>query len=102
YLLPSSISSLSLHDALPISYIYSFKTVWDHGFLGRCEIGDHTGNDILLCMSALLPGQYKNQLEIRNQPSDHYCHRRNRRYLCGADRKSTRLNSSHVSISYAV
>src|SRR5699024_11977391 len=23
-------------------------------------------------------------------------------YVCGADRKSTRLNSSHVSISYAV
>src|SRR5690349_24048192 len=39
----------------------------------------------------------------RDQPGDHH-HRRRARDLCGAgrDRKSTRLNSSHVEISYAV
>src|SRR5207253_10744100 len=38
----------------------------------------------------------------RRSPDDRRSHRGDRRGHHGADRKSTRLNSSHVAISYAV
>src|SRR5439155_22489934 len=70
---PTEIYTLSLHDALPISCT--------HGCYGR--VGARPGH---------------------GPPDEHVSRgvlRRCRQLYC-SDRKSTRLNSSHVAISYAV
>src|SRR5699024_12449412 len=73
-------STLSLHDALPISKLPDIFKVTE-------------GNDVYIAVLAA---------------DEHrvICNHRSRRRLqmtrCSSDRKSTRLNSSHVSISYAV
>src|SRR5207249_9895746 len=85
---PPQIYPLSLHDALPISGVYRW-------FQGTSMAAPHVSGAVallesvgvtnpaaverLLAASARAPGAYGEQ-----------------------DRKSTRLNSSHVSISYAV
>src|SRR5690606_41709549 len=92
-LLPSSlhdtsttdIYTLSLHDALPISA---------------------GGRDVLAALSHCYRGRHNRPCEHRaarlctascgNPPVDRAAHANH------ADRKSTRLNSSHVKISYAV
>src|SRR5690349_25152421 len=68
----TEIYTLSLHDALPIS-------AGHHGVDGRAHHGRAVRRYHLLGAQALLP-----------------------RDAAGRDRKSTRLNSSHVEISYAV
>src|SRR5438874_5641500 len=69
---PTEIYILSLHDALPIS-LAGFRGHRERG-LGRLE----TGVEV--------------DFVVDVEP----------RYVRGKDRKSTRLNSSHVEISYAV
>src|SRR5207245_10444109 len=98
----TSLFTLSLHDALPIS------ERWRHRCVGRAE-------------------SWLSQLHVHLQPSAGYTaawrrpdrdglpygsrHRplllveplsRPEEEVCDGDRKSTRLNSSHGSISYAV
>src|SRR5205085_11918152 len=76
------IYTLSLHDALPISFAYREQS-HSRNQLRRvnCRIRrQHSCDDPALA------------------PADH----RNAGVLCGRDRKSTRLNSSHSQISYAV
>src|SRR5690349_24321955 len=68
----SRIYTLSLHDALPISCAFMPPTMRKRNALGR--------NDGL---------HRRSPVAWLGQP-------------VGADRKSTRLNSSHVEISYAV
>src|SRR5699024_11990054 len=93
YLLPSSpLVALSLHDALPIF----FRSA---AFENRREKSGDTG------ISG--PGTGKNSFRdittLENLPAAPQC---GIHLQIGAerfqDRKSTRLNSSHVSISYAV
>src|SRR5699024_12422806 len=70
------ISTLSLHDALPIcNFFFNFRT---------------NDNDFGIFFSCIL-------LNLLNMFK-----RFNNMQLKKIDRKSTRLNSSHVSISYAV
>src|SRR3712207_8947354 len=71
----TEIYTLSLHDALPIS---SASAAYRSS--GRCSTGSE--HDLL-------------------QPVAHPAQRRRRRHAL-VDRKSTRLNSSHANISYAV
>src|SRR5438445_5232053 len=74
---PTEIYTLSLHDALPIS---------DAGDLPRCR------------RPRSLPRE-------ADQEHDRRSGRQRRRSCCWSasrDRKSTRLNSSHANISYAV
>src|SRR5690625_5886165 len=68
----ASIYTLSLHDALPIS-------VWDNA-------GKDSGSGITFTTDA----EYNTDIAFLPKIS------------FGLDRKSTRLNSSHVAISYAV
>src|SRR5690349_24800337 len=68
------IYTLSLHDALPISFHVPRSAAWLHAGTPRAA-------------RAVPGGQVAG---------------RSRQHLDAADRKSTRLNSSHVEISYAV
>src|SRR5439155_26863589 len=86
----SNFSTLSLHDALPISLTFDcveynrFRTVI------IIEIAyDHLAS--VLVFLAPFPACLSGDVSIDN-----------RRVLILKDRKSTRLNSSHVAISYAV
>src|SRR3712207_8482480 len=78
----TEIYTLSLHDALPISA--------DRGAEGRVRAGDHPPHDGPRAAGHLLP-----RLPPRRAPDGDHVRR-------GRDRKSTRLNSSHANISYAV
>src|SRR5690606_40870532 len=71
---PTQTSTLSLHDALPIS---SLDERGDRA-LNACERGEGI---------ALRPPNHRHRGELE---------------IARRDRKSTRLNSSHVKISYAV
>src|SRR5699024_12360960 len=72
---PTALSPLSLHDALPI-----------------CPATDHRSPP------ALRPARYP----YSSRPPPHFSGLLPMPICCWRDRKSTRLNSSHVSISYAV
>src|SRR5207253_11152208 len=89
---PTASSPLSLHDALPICVLHPCKTEF-LGFRtdervarlgGQCSLIIRHGETFRLAAS-------RHNLERENAQSE--------RLL---DRKSTRLNSSHVAISYAV
>src|SRR5690606_40052768 len=75
------IYSLSLHDALPIFFTPLLE------LLGVSQAGGQYGIKIFL---------------IKNRISHHYAGPGILNMKIIADRKSTRLNSSHVKISYAV
>src|SRR5699024_12854214 len=75
---PTELYSLSLHDALPISHVDRVGVACQ----GQAFIEVGAGL-VALDLAGFDPGV---------EESD----------LSGEDRKSTRLNSSHVSISYAV
>src|SRR5207253_4826013 len=93
---PSEFYTLSLHDALPISttYIYSASL--------------YLRLDLLTCEESVERRGYP---FMRHWEGVRFC--RTQQFMCqlqktrddscvGRDRKSTRLNSSHVAISYAV
>src|SRR5690606_42061372 len=84
--------TLSLHDALPI-----FLPAKDHFY--PCNKFPHTKRlgKIIIC-SRFKPQYFVDLFRPRRQDKD----RRMPVCLPYADRKSTRLNSSHVKISYAV
>src|SRR5690606_42057149 len=97
---PVATDALSLHDALPI---YGFGVVGEHRAdhrqrSGELHPGPHPGvGELVGRLPDALPdlaagGRAAVQVEDRRADlPDH-----------GLDRKSTRLNSSHVKISYAV
>src|SRR5690606_41544713 len=93
--------SLSLHDALPICH--DLQTGRDVADLARAESRD-TGHrrpeDADFERVGLLAGRHQAlRLLLPQDPVDHL-HVRDDALV--GDRKSTRLNSSHVKISYAV
>src|SRR5438067_8237820 len=79
YTATTEIYTLSLHDALPISWQLRVRHQQDPAPERSAE---HSSVSV-----AHRPHHNGEQCLFR---------------LCGGDRKSTRLNSSHVSISYAV
>src|SRR5699024_11520501 len=91
------VCALSLHDALPIS-LYQGWVLW---YLRRLVRGWAA---ISAATDAILSGQTDVHLEADKMPRALRDHARQLNDLGQAirDRKSTRLNSSHVSISYAV
>src|SRR5699024_12719894 len=86
-------STLSLHDALPIS----------------CAVGANPCRARPAAASPVVPGSVRadpvrrrsNSIAAASGPGCRSCAERSRPWR-RRDRKSTRLNSSHVSISYAV
>src|SRR5439155_9729919 len=89
----SHISTLSLHDALPISFFRSTEVpVAAHRAL-VAAIRAHEGN-----MRAQRPYRQKR----RGFRAGNRQRRVSSAFYRPRDRKSTRLNSSHVAISYAV
>src|SRR2546430_11290127 len=81
----TEIYTLSLHDALPISPHAQLRPPGPGGAVAPAWSGGLAGQSGALGSG---PGEHEGPL---------------RAWLChGADRKSTRLNSSHSQISYAV
>src|SRR5690606_39525533 len=84
----TEIFTLSLHDALPISH-HDGRAIC---LVGRCGVDDELRlvrfGVALGARGALRPEQFDFRLAGGR--------------TCRGDRKSTRLNSSHVKISYAV
>src|SRR5690606_41067661 len=98
---PRSLHSLSLHDALPILFS---RSGWPRGSI-LADLLSLAGLVLILaciagrCWASLYVGGRKNQELVTAGP---YAHMRNPLYFFSIDRKSTRLNSSHVKNSYAV
>src|SRR5258708_39794377 len=84
----TEIYTLSLHDALPIY------------FRRRRACADSRGGASLRNRSSR--GAAGAVLQSRSDRGSKSERRRHREYFRGGDRKSTRLNSSHQIISYAV
>src|SRR5690606_41653974 len=84
--------TLSLHDALPISDNWLKQQEW----IGRFE-KENPQADVYCVKSRV--SKFKNAVEF---PMDGVLANLPRSYVENSDRKSTRLNSSHVKISYAV
>src|SRR3712207_7922598 len=84
----TEIYTLSLHDALPI-FGGSAELVLIAEARGDADVVvGHVGEQDLLLLQRALPDQPLAELEEGEDPAQ--------------DRKSTRLNSSHANISYAV
>src|SRR5690606_41231852 len=86
---PTYIYTLSLHDALPISALKDNEDVIEPLYdriLGRValhDVYDPISNELLVAADQDIDEEIAHKIEE-------------------SDRKSTRLNSSHVKISYAV
>src|SRR5690606_42059487 len=93
---PTATHPLSLHDALPISMSeFLLGRAWDMVILDEShKIKAPGGKASLFC--ARLGQRAVNRLILTGTPMPHSP------LDIYADRKSTRLNSSHVKISYAV
>src|SRR5207253_7260406 len=98
---PPGLSTLSLHDALPISVSQGALVALSpdgavRAMVGGRDYGQSQFNRATQAQrqpgSAFKPFVYLAGLEAGLRPGDHLVE----------DRKSTRLNSSHVAISYAV
>src|SRR5690606_42014915 len=91
---PTSIFTLSLHDALPISSALSLLG-------GGCRLNSDCEGG-LICAYGVCREECRTSEDceggrcVLDARKVHFCQ------PAQADRKSTRLNSSHVKISYAV
>src|SRR5690606_41654846 len=83
-----SISTLSLHDALPISR----RTAWHVACPARRAVVD----------AARQPSAHQGIEGADRRPRPAIARGSGQDFALARDRKSTRLNSSHVKISYAV
>src|SRR5690606_41281061 len=84
---PYETYTLSLHDALPISNELKLK-------LAKIVLVDRKESEIAQEYESLCP--------VYQSPEDDWTEHRCEHFGKKRDRKSTRLNSSHVKISYAV
>src|SRR5690606_42163933 len=100
---PSSLlDSRRLHDALPISGGRADEQVVLTEPVAVCEVADQDGAlPAVLLHRAGGAGLLPQRVE-RRQPEVHHALDLLLVDLVEADRQSTRLNSSHVKISYAV
>src|SRR5690606_41450268 len=85
----SEIYTLSLHDALPISNLNQVAA----------DIPVAEAENVIVCGPMLITDD---EIDIVSPTNSHNTSLTSRTGLGVTDRKSTRLNSSHVKISYAV
>src|SRR5699024_12272618 len=97
YTSTTDIFILSLHDALPICNSYTFNTII------KCLIvySNSVGNNINYLIKNVSEEVFID-LIYRLLKEQHLQEEKDEILSYDTDRKSTRLNSSHVSISYAV
>src|SRR5690606_41145163 len=88
----SQIYTLSLHDALPISFTVMVRQSSGHTSM-HASHSMHSWSVKCVCTSQLRQRSASRHVRSRSKPSS---------ASTSIDRKSTRLNSSHVKISYAV
>src|SRR5207302_9134938 len=99
---PSQIHPLSLHDALPICFAETARVLRRDGRAAFLEVAQPRSplvrsahslyfNRVVPALGALISDRRAYEYLPASVA-----------YLPGSDRKSTRLNSSHVKISYAV
>src|SRR5439155_26781012 len=97
----TSIYTLSLHDALPISTLLAATLTslsWDYFFTEpRYSLRIIKAGDAMMFLTYFVIALAMAHLAGRLRAQQAAERRREQR-----DRKSTRLNSSHVAISYAV
>src|SRR5207302_11146521 len=95
----TQISPLSLHDALPI-YIEGHRS----GRVGHGQVqpADQQEGEIELARAGEEPADVRDEDVVGSGGDVGDGEVAVRGALAGEDRKSTRLNSSHVKISYAV
>src|SRR5436309_8277142 len=86
----TEIYTLSLHDALPILSIIRKRAV-GNGFHEEVTILNHKDQPVDLKVRMEAAADFADLFEVKDALKKK-----------GEDRKSTRLNSSHVKISYAV
>src|SRR5256885_5259410 len=79
----------------PRSTLFPYTTLF-RSTVGESRMRNHTSEKHVVPQS---PGTQNGTVPPKRQP---YRARRPREYLTLSDRKSTRLNSSHLVISYAV
>src|SRR5690606_41626986 len=96
---PTDIYTLSLHDALPIS-----RTCWSVKVRGACrsEIREVILNGMPKCLARQVTCSPKPMLPLVTPATACSPDSAMEPVCASIDRKSTRLNSSHVKISYAV
>src|SRR5690606_39482893 len=92
---PTDIYTLSLHDALPI--------LFDRKLSGSIDYYNKLNTNVIMNVQPVLNSAYSTNFfdhggKVRNNGIEVVLNWRN----AVSDRKSTRLNSSHVKISYAV
>src|SRR5205814_8810284 len=94
---PTETSTLSLHDALPISDVETAdilaRELGPDGGVVHCFTSDWTAAQRYLALGMYI--SFSGVLTFRNADAV-------REAALKTDRKSTRLNSSHLGISYAV
>src|SRR5205814_9518187 len=97
----SAIYNLSLHDALPICQVGSSGK---SGYFSFVDLVDLIGIEKLLGVAEidLLADEYIEQVRVDMSVQPEVPEDLQRFGKRLADRKSTRLNSSHLGISYAV
>src|SRR5699024_12429361 len=94
------IYTLSLHDALPILSGGNINQITDL-FKGDTSVNSLTSNPMVSGMISNLISKLTGNLGMDSGVSKGFATAAIPKIL-SSDRKSTRLNSSHVSISYAV
>src|SRR5699024_12614933 len=93
--------ALSLHDALPIfRAVYTRRGIapcilYPTGFPGNAQCPDHQTDPDTGGVAAAANRNTRSTIHLQKAAQSRRCNSLQ-------DRKSTRLNSSHVSISYAV
>src|SRR5207253_4067974 len=94
------LSTLSLHDALPIFELAGERKVERGRLQPHASIRDFRLKVKLNSLGRLNLNHELVGLNVRSRPFGE--HHDRRLFVLNQDRKSTRLNSSHVAISYAV
>src|SRR5690606_39276770 len=99
---PSDMYTLSLHDALPISEVVPWWAVvaLPAAIAVMVKVNDLVAGAVLRSAAGVAEREQQRLRQLVTPAVGRAPVRRARGYArCGADRKSTRLNSSHVKIS---